>query len=640
MKWTEPLLDDGMISKKSGESDFLFEVHQPQYHSHIFKPSKPWDKFHWSTYFNVIPDPNKKNRLLMYYRGNIDSGRTDYHREYVCVLESLDGGYTFKYPQLHLVRFDRSKDAKGPEVNKKPKAKPNKKGNVEEAEAVEEAKKVANDKEIPANNIVWKHDAITHNFFALNGTGKEKDKCMYAIGGLFASSCRCCAKNVFLMKSHDGFSWGKVKSIIPQSLSAKQGYGTLFDSLNHLLYDPYREEYRIYFRYNFKRGIRCIQYAQSSDLLTWKEKCKPIKFSGIKNGHYYMPSLMIYPSSGYYLGFPCRQMKDSRTKQVLDMIFSRDGAHWSILKSRWLENQNKMDSPERFVPHVIPDGKKFLIYMNNAKKTMVELFTIRKDGFGSIMTNISKKEVWFMTEKLYIFGKPEININYQFLDKKTGKLIVEAYHNGQVISETRFHDHDQVCGRMMIPTKFVNTEITLKFRMTDCRLYSYDFTTDKTEMKIRHIKTSNYKSVADQDLIPDPSGNIKTDEAVKKKPKSVKKTAAISPKKVKIDTLENPDWKHLESINARLKKKPSKLILYTYFDLKNVNGSGSNREYSANGLVTEIKNPRYSGYNERGGGDNPKYGRKFSFDVIYKDGQTDQIDLIANSNSNARILFR
>lgn len=621
MFWVEPFFNLDLI-EQSSSSNLKIKIHSPKHHSCVFRPTNKWDNDPWTTYFNVIQiDPKT---IHMYYRANLKTTRTSYHHEHTCVAVSTDGGYTFNEPKLDLVAFESNVKPSVPVVNKKKKKK---KFTIESTQAEPEPKK---DKS--GNNIIWKTDAITHNFYAFKD---PKSKKLFAIGGVHASSCRCCGNGFHLLESDDGLVWKQVQELDMRKLIVAQGYGTCFDTLNSIAWDELRQEYRLFLRYNHSRGNRCIQTASSDDLFRWREKCRLLKYKGYKPGHFYIPMIFNYPNSGYFLGFPASQSQDKRSGQVIDFMFSRDGYNWDVLKHQWLDKMSVQ--PERFVPSMLvsKDGDKNLIYINNAESTQVDLYTIRRDGLASIHTTNDNEE-WFQTYPIYV-DQPDFYVNYKLMDPK-GYLKVIFYQSeapegnsagkiGKIIKEFVLDDRDNLKYGIRIPQVRIHNYLRVKFVMKYCQLFTFSYHTVRDKVWMGYLNHNDYHDMKEKPiLIP---------EEFKRKIKKAKEPRKILEPEVL-------DLSHMQKLNKKLHEKSQNVIKYRYIDLvsksRNPDYNGDVREYTSEKEVSKITGISYSDYNERGGGCST-YGRKFAFNVTYADQSLGKVELIKNSKSNCKVEF-
>lgn len=393
----------------------------------VFKPDKKieYESGNWTTYYNII----ENEKILMYYRGNKPSSITNYHLEKTCLLES-DDGLTFK-------RYKKST-------------------------------KSTND------NIIWNGSlGISHNFFVFN----DKNKNLLGIGGLYASSCKCCNKSIQLLESPDGYRWKIKKPIFSNILSYKQAYRTYYDSLNIMLYDQYRKEYRLYLRHNERAGVRNIQYSitKSEDFTGWN-KAELIKFTN-NQLHYYTNYIQLYPESMHYIGFPSFQYDNEKRLQYTSLIYSEDGITWTILKENFLDDLISY----RFIPKIIlnVNPSVFYLYINNLVDQSVQLYKCEKDRLGYISSNINDISEWVLLKPIIIISSYfEINFEYTIINENT-ELLLDFIDIGEkkilqtiVVSKSinkemslMYHLNDYL----------FNKNIQIKISFTNCKIYAIKY---------------------------------------------------------------------------------------------------------------------------------------------------------------------
>lgn len=678
MFWVEPFFNLDLIAESSvndNQPDLAIKLQPLKFHSTVFKPSSPWDNHQWTTYFNVVTHP-KTGKIFMYYRANLNINRTSYHHENTCVLVSEDGGYTFTQPELNLISYPKSqkfnpeglprskKDLPAPptisKVSRHSKNKKKKHLNIRSkatniiSSQIIPTTAVVSVPDFPPNNIIWNQDAITHNFYSfLNHQNNQ----LQAIGSCVASSCRCCANGIYLLKSDDGFYWEKDRMILSNKNTQKQNYGTCFDSINTIVWDDFRQEYRAFLRYNHARGVRCIQTCTSKDLYNWSG-CQLLRYRGPKPGYFYAPIVCAY--HGYFLGFPCSQPHDLRSSQVIDIMFSRDGQQWDIIKHKWMGSNSV--SPERMVPRILlsPDQTENLIYINNARDTQVDLYTIRRDGLSCIMSKESNREVWFKTHPIYLSGT-NFYLNYKLINSDEDTANNSAYlkvyfyqgsvdsnntinnninndnsnttnnNTKELISFTEIDSSDSLKYLLKLSEKMINQYVIVKFVLKNCKLYTFSYQTVRDKVILPPCNMGEYANVRERPMTPLVSSS-----------RSVKKTRPTKEKKPapEITPPEELDLTHLEQLNIRLKDNPTKVICYGYTDYLKNPDQQDEREYVFQQPVKEIVDFNYSNFNDRGGGCST-YGRTLKFTVIYDSEipKSEVITLIKNSKSNCKVVF-
>ena len=616
MQWTELFIDKKCIIEAS--DNLAIKVHHPKLESTIFTPKDLWDKHNFTTYFNMV---EFKNKLIMFYRGNLNTHNTSYHHENTCILISEDGGISWMKPKLKLFN-DETVSQPTPKAKKRNKPPPSdiKSNNYN-------------------NNVICRGDGISHNFFAFNS--QQDPDSLKAIGSLCAGSCSCCAKGVHLLESQDGINWKTGPVIFSNNTSIKQGYGTCFDSMNVVCWDNYRQLYRAFLRFNCRRGVRCIQTVTSPDLIKWS-KSSLLHYKGKTSRLYYLSGIVAHPNNGYFYGFPSGQTGDRRETQAIDFMVSRDGIHWDVICEKWL-GENSV-SPERLVPKIIvsPDGKQNFFFVNDAKNTKVNRFSIRRDGFTSISTTDGRDSKFFTTP-IWITS-PILILNYVI----KGFMRVEIYftssdsHNpdilsgpGKILLEVNGND-DEIFKNVNVPAEFLNRYVNLKFTIRCGEIFTYGFETERDKVVDHEFDISDYNNINSYNEVP---------TSIKKKKK---KQQPQSPKVSKDPdqtletkdphTLETKDPQTLENINASLAGRPTEKIKYLYTDLSISDPKPEERIYSFSRAIKKIISQKYSNYNpvERG----PKTsGRRFEFTTLNVDDKEETIILINNSRANCTVTF-
>jgi hypothetical protein len=640
MLWVELFIDKNHIIEdpdpsnlSSSPESLIIKTHQPTFDSVIFKPKNAWDNHHFSTYFNIT---SFKGKYYMYYRGNLPSANTNYHNENTCVLIS-DDGYTWTQPNVGIYSDDvvvKSQTAGKNKINTQG-SRTNIPGN---------------------NNVVWKSDGISHNFYAFQN--HQDPNTLYAIGGLNAASCNCCAKGIYLMSSNDGFHWEQGKRIVTPSNSLTQGYGTYYDSMNTVVWDNFRKHYRIFLRYNYNRGVRCIQTQTSTDLEKWISPDTlyyNISYPNPKTPrYYYMSNIWSHPNNGYFIGFPSGQSGDNRESQTIDLMVSRDGIHWDILENTWLGKTSV--SPERMIPFVIESKSEdnYLLYVNDAKNTKVKMYKIRRDGFTSLATNIENKTISFKTHPIWL-ETTQLTLNY--IIQSTGSL--QLHINDDVTPILTLKGPvDTTKYEITLDQAYKSSYVQLQFRLTNAEIFSYSYHTnpdkitihkyDSDSNKYTNIASSRDKS-SSKDKIPK-NKEIKNNENKEIKNKEIKnnENKEIFNKEIKSKEIKNKEKeeyiekyekdKNLELINKVLSDNPSTKIKYIYFDLIRSNSEPSERIYMSPKPIKQIINVKYSNHNNAERGDK-KYGRTFQFTTIDIEDQLREVTLINNYRSNCIVEF-
>lgn len=632
MFWVELFIDKNHIIEETDintntdtnktDSKLQIRTHRPTYHSVIFKPKDAWDNHDFTTYFNITPF---KGKYYMYYRGNLPTANTNYHNENTCVLVSEDG---YKWTKPNLSIFLDSIVA-----NPRPKGKSHDASqmNPDRKHKVSDAAK---------NNVVWKSDAICHNFYAFEN--RQNPNILNAIGGLNAASCHCCAKGIHLLSSEDGFNWKMDKIILTLSNSVSQGYGTHFDSLNTVVWDAYRKYYRTFLRFNYQRGIRDIQTQFSYDLKKWEDP-STLYYNILYEKKdmmlrcYYMSNIWAHPNNGYFIGFPSGQSGDYREQQTIDLMVSRDGVHWDVLEQTWLGELSV--HPERMVPYVILDEVKneYLLYVNDARTTQVKMYTLRRDGFTSLATSTPDTLVTFKTHEFWL-NQDTITFNYKV--EASGSLTIYLNDLPEPILDIKGpsdnSNHVIKCGGSVKGKQ----ESWLKIKMMNAEIFSYSYHTDPEKVTVKAVDSDLYHNIA----MLNKSNNKNSKKAAKNKESKEVTKPQPAASTVILQTLSEVEAKYvgidknLEVINKVLAAYPTQEIKYVYTDLSPMHPEGSKRVYKCKKPVKQITKAEYANHNISENG-SKTFGRIFMFTTLDIDDQSTVITLINNFRSNCIVEF-
>lgn len=294
-----------------------------------------------------------------------------------------------------------------------------------------------------------------------------------------------------------------------------------FDSLNTVVFR--NGEYACYFRGYHKpidnpngKSIRDIRVIYSKDFTTWSEP-KMIEFSDGLDEPLYTNNVQIYPNcKNRLIGFPVRyterqawtenmeQIKSAQVKKsamqeheqrtglaVTDCIFicSRDGNFWHRFNEAFLtpdyENDNNWVYGDCYFAYGLIDGGKEKYYMyaydnhrsKGLKKPYIR-YEIRKDGFACIKAK-SKEEV--VVTKPIIFTGNNLHLNFKTSAK--GYIYVDVLdENCNILSTISSFEifGDNIDRKISFAdgsdfSKYQNTKIRLRFRMSEAKLYSIWF---------------------------------------------------------------------------------------------------------------------------------------------------------------------
>ena len=277
----EPLVDGFLVEKLDGAERRL---HPPARREVVLSTDAPWEG-PASAYFTVLRDGPK---IRLYYRGFCPA---DGDAEQVtCVAESEDG-IRFERPELGLFEFRGSRK----------------------------------------NNIVFRGPQA-HNLapFIDRRPGVPPEERWKAVGGVW--------EKLWAYRSSDGLRWTPIR----EEPIYTQG---TFDSLNTVLWDEGRGEYRLYARY-FGGGVRAIESATSKDFVSWSAPRHNEYGDGIPLEHFYTNAVVPCPGAPHILlSFPKRFVPDRTRLEgykepgVSDGVFmtSRDGVVWDrTFREAWL----------------------------------------------------------------------------------------------------------------------------------------------------------------------------------------------------------------------------------------------------------------------------------------------------------------
>lgn len=624
---TEPLL----VNDFEKSYNIKIEINRPIKRHMVFSPKVgEWDRNPWTSYFNIIKV--SESVVHMYYRAYLKTLKTNYHYEYTCLLISNDGGITFRKPDLNLI------DRLDPRVIDElmPTYQTMRRRRESPPPIIYEKPKIVNTR---PNNIIWSDNAITHNFFVF----KDKNNKLNAIGSLCASSCKCCAFGVTLLEGEDGINFVKNKIIITAKNSVKQKYLTThYDTLNTIFWDKYRKCYWCYLRYNEKRGVRKIQYMKADDLDFSASTAELINLNNLNEDCYYTINIFNYPNSPYIVGFPSHQERDNKDTQTISMIYSKDGKNFKTVSHKWLGQS--IQNPERFVPVIIEskDNKEYQIYINNVKECEVNLYLIRKDGFGHITTLNDNDDGWFITSKM-IISSNEFYLNYKLLGN--ANLTLEFYNQSQLLYKfNNFTNEDNIKMLISLPSNLLNIELTIKFTFKNCYIYAYYYYTSSLQVidnKDIIIDNKISKDIDTKNDIVRPRKQSKRDIDRKKlmetrlelhKQQKVNKQI----KETEKETEELKEHEIINKINDHLCENRGIMeIKYKYVDLLKPDIMET-RIFKFNKAIKSIDEVIYKDYNTQGGSISI-YGRHALIRITYQDDMTEIVSIVKNSRSNCKI---
>jgi hypothetical protein len=277
----ELFVEETLIESITGDAQQV--LHHPTPREIVLVNDQPWEG-NILNYVSMIQDGDT---YRMYYR----TGNSDVLNQYktitpevICVALSKDGVH-WERPNLGLIEFNGSKD----------------------------------------NNIVmiktdmerWLHAAHHLCVFLDKNPDTPPSERYKATGGLPLRA----------WVSEDGFDWklGRREPIVRHSY---------FDSLNTCVWDPYREEYRIFSRTK-RDGIRDILVSTSKTFLENFSRPVILEYTPARSGHLYTNQIIIYDRAPhYYLGFPTRYESRGATPSTKYL------ADWEWRQKREEANRN------------------------------------------------------------------------------------------------------------------------------------------------------------------------------------------------------------------------------------------------------------------------------------------------------------
>lgn len=360
----EMFVDEWLTEKMKGVE---LKLHPPQRKEIVLTLDRPWEG-DVGGYFTVLQE---RDKVRLYYRGNLVAKSSADPRQVTCYAESADGIH-FERPSLGLYEFAGSTD----------------------------------------NNIVWQgmpsHNLAPFRDDAPDALPDERYKAVGGVGKLFG------------FVSEDGIHWriAKEEPIMTDGP---------FDSLNTVLWDPNRRAYRCFSRLFRDRSFRDIETAVSADFRAWGTR-EPFRYNDdMPFEHYYTNAVMLCPGAEHmYLAFPMRYVPERKKRRehpiggISDAVFmsSRDGLHWDrTFREAWcrpgIDPQNWTDRNlivATGCAQLSPDELSF--YMQEHFRwpdTRLRRLTVRKHGFGSVHADFRGGE--FVT-KPFRFEGNTLLLNY------------------------------------------------------------------------------------------------------------------------------------------------------------------------------------------------------------------------------------
>lgn len=427
MKIIEPLLYYKYNTKNI--KDLQFEYIESKFEKKIFGVDKPYEGF-LNAYSCIF---KKDNQIRLYYRaGNIkDSDKMSWDEltkllgeflkdyEYLCVAVSNDG-LNFVKPDMRKVKYD---------------------------------------KEIKAHNNIIRKDYFCHNFFV---NYDENLKKYIGISGLKSHN-----DGIFLFESNDGYKWEKKNKILDDNnLVDGWRHPNHFDTLSVLVYNNEFKKYYCYTRHNANnKPSRQIQVAESNDLKTFS-KCRLVRMSEFgDNNEIYLPGVMIYPGTNYFIANTCSH--DIKTiDKVSLMMISNDGINFELICDKIFKGTKGSEIP---VYGMIEMNDKFYMYVlenHYTNKNSFLCYSYEKDRIGCLRGSGS-----FNTKLIKIIDG-EIELNFEtigdgFIDLEVYNMennLIEKIENirgNEINKNIKFQNNDK--------------EIYMKFILNNSKIYCYSY---------------------------------------------------------------------------------------------------------------------------------------------------------------------
>ncbi len=477
----ELFVEDTLIESITGDAQQV--LHHPTPREVVLVNDQPWEGNSFG-YVSVVQDGDT---YRMYYR----SGNTDVLNQYkivtpevTCVALSKDGVH-WERPLLGLIEFNGSKD----------------------------------------NNIVmiktdmerWLHAPHHLCVFLDKNPDTPPSERYKATGGLPLRA----------WVSEDGFDW----KLARREPIVRNSY---FDTLNTCVWDPIREEYRIFSRTK-RAGVRDILVSRSKTFLENFSRPVILEYTPARSGHLYTNQIIIYDRAPhYYLGFPTRIEGESRgitpsTKYLADwewrqerehanqndypgegaaiteglFMASRDGENFRLyeeafarpgLRTKYTWFYADMYQARGLIetPSTVFDDapNEFSLYFTESnlrmdRPGMMRRYTLRLDGFVSIYAKMSGGNI---TTKPIRFAGNKLTLNYSS-SARGGVRVGFLDEVGEPIEGFSLPDCPRIYGDQLDrPVEWyrgeeVTTDVSslagrtvkIVFELKDADLYAYQF---------------------------------------------------------------------------------------------------------------------------------------------------------------------
>jgi hypothetical protein len=287
-----------------------------------------------------------------------------------------------------------------------------------------------------------------------------------------------CHMNGIYFFNFDDLKEAKIKLNRPVISGLQEGMidnvfgGNTFDSQNSILFCEKNKLYYFFCRLNGPiKGRRHIQYSSSKNLIDWKKEFSPIEIENwdMSKSNFYSPNFFKYPGSDFYIGI----LTDFSVSPMFTLLFSEDLKIWKnkghILK---FGRGSKLD------PHfrknicgnglvVSPDNKEFYLYVYDTVYTFWYRYSIRKDGFKSLLSKKEKIGTIEFNEPLLV--DKIVYLNYKTFEK--GYIKIKFYLKDDLIFNKELTG-DFVNKEIDIPKEYNNKEYKIKIELYMSEFFS------------------------------------------------------------------------------------------------------------------------------------------------------------------------
>lgn len=445
-KRVEMFIDEWLTDQMEGVE---LKLHPPQKNEVVLTLDRAWEG-NIGGYFTVMQE---RDKIRLYYRGNLIAPSSADPRQVTCYAESADGIH-FERPNLGLYAFDGSTD----------------------------------------NNIVWQ-GMPSHNFAPFRDEApdvlpNERYKAVGGVGKLFG------------FVSEDGVHWQMAQEEPVMSNGP-------FDSLNTVFWDPNSGAYRCFCRLFRDRAYRDVETAVSTNFREWGPR-EPFRYrDDMPFQHYYTNAVILCPGAEHmYLAFPMRYVPERKKLRehpvggISDAVFmsSRDGLHWDrTFAEAWCrpgtDPQNWTDRNMIVATgcaQLRPDEFSFYVQEHfRWADTRLRRLTVRKHGFGSIHAGFEAGE---LLTKPFLFEGRSLMLNYATSAAGFIQAELQDEHGrplpGFELDRMDPLYGDEIEGRAIWRSgadagPWNGKPVRLRFRMKDADLYAFRWSDANPEEEMR-----------------------------------------------------------------------------------------------------------------------------------------------------------